>query len=569
MICGDSVGLGHITRTHLIAERLASRGHQVLVLASGGARFEARHERISVAGMPQLLSDAEAQAHVNGLLTAFQPDLITEDTGTRPDLRGLSGFAAPPKVLILRRMDGFGLERYRRGGSFAYYDRTLVLASAESLLSQPTVLPVTKRAMRASRRFRYFGPVYRMPTRAEVAAASARYGKRDAKLVVVSAGGGGDHGADDYCERLYHSAVEAATLLREDGLPAKFVIVAGPLFGAATPRPGPDVEVVSYEPALHALLHAADVAVIRPGANVLLEALSGPARLVLVPGHSHFEDQAHQSRILSQTSAALVASSEPADLAVACRLQLVAGPTGPRSQVPSAHRAIADALVEEAAVCDAGNRCAARDAGEVFFVLSGIAATSIPNAPFPMTAGRIGEGPISAVLDAATPTFPTVPWSVTSSVSTCRSLRIGICQPKDWTTVLPTHIDQAALDLLLLPEYDDIGGGDYLSSRRWIKHFGDLLPTVGFCLKTVSIRGRDWTELRQRSQATLSQGLLPAFLVDFHSRVLAQQLLAEILSWLRAEHLRILSPADLADRLSGDLLSPGSAAQSSLTSRMV
>ncbi len=567
MICGDGIGLGHASRTRLVADDLASRGHQVLVLASGGARFASGHERITVAPIPQLLSGPEDRAYLDGLLTEFGPDLITEDTGTRPDLRALDGFAVPPKVLILRRIDGFGLERYRRAGTFAYYQRTLLLSSAESLLSQPTVLPVTRRAMRASRRFRYLGPVYRTPAPAEVADAAARYRVEGARLVVVTAGGGGGHGSDDYCERLYDSASCAAALLRDE-FPVKFVIVTGPLYGSTVPRPAPDVQVVTYEPALHALLHAADVAVIRPGANVLFEALSGPARLVVVPSLSYFEDQVHEGQVLQDSHGAVVASAEPDDLAAACRRQLAAGPADVRWRAPSAHHAVAEALVAEAeAGADRGACAAGRTSGDgssqsVFFLLSRVPPG--PGAvPFPHLAGPARDRPGSVVTDVIAERPAPVPLSAAPEPPFSRPVRAGLWRCWDWTTVLPADVEQAGLDLLLLADGADISGGAYLSARRWLNHFSDLLPTIGLRLETVSIRDQDWTELRRRCQAALSKGTLPAFLIEFGADREAHRVVAEVASWLDTANLRALSAADAADLLSRELLSRGSTSEPS------
>jgi hypothetical protein len=187
----------------------------------------------------------------------------------------------------------------------------------------------------------------------------------------------------------------------------------------------------------------------------------------------------------------------------------------------------------------------------------------MPDAPFPRTATPVNEGPMSIVTDIVAPPSSKVPAVGDMPTSAHRSIRAGICQPGDWTTVLPTHIDHAGFDLLLLPERADIGGGDYLSAHRWLNHFEDLLPTIGFRLETISIRDQDWTELRQRSQVALSQGTLPAFLLEFESRPAVHQVVAGLVSWLTAEHLRVLSAADLADLLSRGLLGPDPSGQSS------
>jgi hypothetical protein len=84
------------------------------------------------------------------------------------------------------------------------------------------------------------------------------------------------------------------------------VFVAGPYYAGRRLRDSENVVVRQFEPRLPALLAAADVAVIKPGNNVLSEALAGRARLVLVPDVSFMEGlDEHAARVAARFGGAI------------------------------------------------------------------------------------------------------------------------------------------------------------------------------------------------------------------------------------------------------------------------
>lgn len=541
MISGDGVGLGHATRTRLLAEALVSRGHTVLVLTDSEALAEATSARLQVEWMPAAFSELAPRQRFEALLARFKPHLVTEDTGTRPDLRSIPAIKAARKVLLLRRVDGYGLERYRRAGTFDYYDRTFVLSTFQELLSQPTVLPVTRRAMRTSRRFRYFGPIYRTPSTVELDEAAARYRNNDTRLVVVSAGGGGDHGSDTYCKDLYDAVPEVAAALNEMGDPVKIVLVTGPLYRAPVPPLAPGLEVVAHEPALHALLHIADVAVLRPGTNVLFEAMSGSARLVLVPGKSHFEDQASHSQSWADAEGAVVSSSMVDDLVKACHTQVLAGPRQSPRPAPSAEAAVVAALMDEGEGRSFG--VADDRPHRSVFVLLSIEREDIEGSlPFSSVRVRRDGQPLAMVKS--------------TGHGSLESIRAGVYRPADWTTVLPRDIDEMEIDLLLTTDQRDSGGGDYLSAMQWLSHFASSLSVVSAHLETVMIDGDDWKGVRDRTHRAFAEGRTPAFLLQFAQQSVAVSVAGQLRRWFGEQSIRTLSPSDLGDALSSSLIAP-------------
>jgi hypothetical protein len=149
-----------------------------------------------------------------------------------------------------------------------------------------------------------------------------RYGM---PLVVVNGGAGGDQMPDGYGDRLFHAMTTVAARFDADSTPAHFVFVTGPYYAGRSLAERANVTVRRFEPNLHALLSIADVAVIKPGNNVLSEALSGTSQLILVPDASFMEGlDEHSQRIVADYSGT-VARPDADELEPLVRKALSAG----------------------------------------------------------------------------------------------------------------------------------------------------------------------------------------------------------------------------------------------------
>lgn len=303
LVKNDS-GLGHIRRAVVLSKALRRSGVSSVIVSQASSLVMFDDPELRVLNLPlmeRLKSSAAEEAYaalLDAVVARLDPELVVEDT--YPDRRyiGLPSLRGLPRVLVLRRLDPVAFEQVRRRGGFAHYDRVLVAQAREDFLAEPHT-SATRRLVMSSGRFRFVGPVFHEPTPQEVSAVLRRYQVGEQPLVVVNAGSGGDQLNDAFADRLFTNARRIANTCLRQGLSARFVLVLGPYYRGRQLEPGENVDVVEFEPRLAALLRLASVAVVRPGHNVVHEALGGPAQLVLVPGIPWMEGQPEFARRLA------------------------------------------------------------------------------------------------------------------------------------------------------------------------------------------------------------------------------------------------------------------------------
>ncbi|WP_405734774.1 hypothetical protein OG607_41010 [Streptomyces sp. NBC_01537] len=292
-------GLGNARRTVLIARALSevAPGMRIVLMGQGRPAPLLRGCGFPVVNLPvldRLPNDALDAAYLSllkSLVIRISPSIIVEDTYPDPRHLFLEPFRDLPKVLVMSGMTrGSYLERLRQDRHFRHFDRILVARERGDVVGALDLTRATRTVLDHTR-VRFCGPVFTLPDAGEVAAAGAAYSPGGDPLVVVSAGAGGDITTQAYPERLFGSMAEVAVRLHRDGVAARVVIVAGPHYRGVEPSTPPNTLLVRFAPDLPALLHAARVAVIRPGSNVLRETLSGPATTIVVPNFSWAEDQ--------------------------------------------------------------------------------------------------------------------------------------------------------------------------------------------------------------------------------------------------------------------------------------
>jgi predicted glycosyltransferase len=340
----NGIGLGHVRRALLIAEALRELKPEVEpVIVSQAQSTELLHRAgvraINLPVLHRLPNNTVArslQRILDGVLARLELDLLVEDTEPDSRYRRVPAYRELPSVFVLRRVDAIGFDRLRRTGAFEPVERVMVTDSRTRLLAEEHT-PASRLALRWSRRFRFVGPVY-------AAAASPRRSRPPS--VVVSAGGGGDHFDEAFSERLFLTAGDLAAAMPETA----FTLVIGPYYAGRSPQPAPNVRIVRFAHDLPALLGAARVAVIRPGHNVLYEALAGHPFVVLVPAPSHMEAQRERAFALASEypGVGVADLDRPYELEALLRRELAAESNGYlRSLPPPGQREIAQVVLEE------------------------------------------------------------------------------------------------------------------------------------------------------------------------------------------------------------------------------
>jgi hypothetical protein len=290
-------GLGHLRRASLVADAILDLepAAEVFFLIEGTSTnglLTRPHPVIQIPPLSRMGSDLQEWGYrtlVDELVAGIDPDVIVEDT--YPDDRHLSIESAldVPRVLLLRRVAPLALAGFRSSGYLGAYARVVLLDDRERFLADDQVGEVELLA-RYSSRLAFVGPVFRQPSGRDLELIRQRYGTGEGRLIVVNAGAGGEW-RGSIPERLYAAAAEIAAHALQAGSPDRFIVVLGPKFEGTPPLPSPNLDVVREEPLLPALVQIADVVIVRPGYNVVHEALGGSGRIIVVPDVSYLEQQ--------------------------------------------------------------------------------------------------------------------------------------------------------------------------------------------------------------------------------------------------------------------------------------
>jgi predicted glycosyltransferase len=352
----DSFGLGHLRRTLSLAHHVRSKlpdATQLVVsgaahtdgwslpagadwlklptvVKAGSGDYRPRSLECSIGSTVDLRSDIVLAAS-----RRFRPDFFVVDHV--PD--GLNGEALPALrlaaddgarlVLGLRDvLDGAPRVRraWRQAGVHelldALYDRIVVYGDA-SLYDVATEYEFSPAAVAKTRYVGYL----RAPAPAPAASVRERYGAGDERLVVVTAGGGGDG---------FPLMAAALDSLAAEPLPATQVIaVCGPLMADDEQRELerraagiPGLRLVTSVPDLADLVAAADAVVGMAGYNTVREILSYRRRALLVPRVDPRVEQLIRAEALERRGLVRVlhpAELTPERLGAELRLLLAAG----------------------------------------------------------------------------------------------------------------------------------------------------------------------------------------------------------------------------------------------------
>jgi hypothetical protein len=288
----NGIGLGHLRRALLLAQelrRIAPEVEPLIVSQAATTQLLAAADVPAVNlpllhRLPSTTIDRALFRMLGSLLRRLELDLVVEDTEPDGRLRRIPSYTEVPSVFVLRRVDGLGFDRLRTAGAFTRARRVLVAAPLERLLAEEHTA-ASRLGLRWSRRFVPVGDVY------GVARAGTATCPGDGR-VVVNAGAGGDHFDEAYCDRLFRTATIVAKRL-----PAvPFTFVLGPYYAGTAHGVGSNVEVLGFADDLPERLARARAAVVRPGHNVLREALVGGAAVAIVPGVAHMESHEEEAR---------------------------------------------------------------------------------------------------------------------------------------------------------------------------------------------------------------------------------------------------------------------------------
>ena len=351
----NGLGLGHVRRATLVAQSLQQRGHMdPVIISQAGSTALYAGSSLRVLNLPRLsrvshvLVEDACLAILDEVAARVAPSVIVEDTYPDPRLREIDSLRGVPRMLVTRRLDASSLEQMVEDRSFAGLDRIAYCQTVEEFRSEGHSSSI-ERVMRLSGIARFVGPLWRSASPEERAQARSRYARDSHRLVVVTLGGGGDKYLDAFARRMIEGVITAGVTIGGLGRSWCMVIVAGPYSRGSIPTFNeiPGITLVEFEPELPALLAAADVVVLKPGTNALLEALDGDARLILVPDRSYREGLPEYAERLARAYGHSVSVPEAGPLTVAL-YDALNSDTSPRLRPGSSADAVAG-MVEQVA----------------------------------------------------------------------------------------------------------------------------------------------------------------------------------------------------------------------------
>lgn len=243
---------------------------------------------------------------LNKLVERINPSIVIEDTYPEERYLNLPSLINTPKILLINRLVSSEFEEYYFSGVVNQYNKLIVLRNKEKFIDELTSLEVRNYA-KFSPKVKYHENIFNVPATNIKREIRKKY-KIDnyENSILVNCGAGGWHIGENICKAIFEETIKAANKVVEEGRNALMVIVLGPYSDYLKKdlkkliKYPDNVKLISFEPNLDALLHIVDLAILRPGYNSTMEAISGKANILLLPGISYMEKQDQWCQELSR-----------------------------------------------------------------------------------------------------------------------------------------------------------------------------------------------------------------------------------------------------------------------------
>lgn len=526
----NGIGYGHLRRALLLADRVREAGQlRPIVISQASSLDLLRTTTVPVLNLPLLHRVPSAVGEdcyleiLDDVLARLEPAVVVEDTYPDERYGALAALHGVPRLLVARRLDGLSFDQLRKRGAFARYERIL-LAQDQEALALEGHSGNSLAAIHFSDLVQAVGNIHCIPDRGAVAQLRAR--QQGTPLVVVNAGAGGDQLADGFGDRLFQACYQIAERFLSVGHPARFVLVTGPYYAGTDLPETPNTTVQRFTPELSALLAAADVAVIKPGNNVLSEALQGSANLVLVPDASFMEGVDDHARRIAEQYGGTVTAPDRGQLEPAIRQALTLPPRQRRPDAPDqAVKEVVAAIHEHA-----GERAPSVAAKQLALILRLPAGVQLDqHGPFRYVA-TLDDSDATAVGRL----------SRAGIAQTCPSTLLADGPPSGGTT--PQHIVDHGARLLLSagPELDP-------AVRRWLELDPPRPSLLSATLMTARPRSPRLIAGCRLLARLLDNATITAALLDLTALTgkEARDYLVGLSAWLAQQPVSVASPDDL------------------------
>lgn len=295
----NGIGFGHFKRALVIADAFDKSEYDVRFIVQASATDIFRGRDYPVYAFPLLYSIKHNNGReviyslINSLISKLGPSVVFEDTYPEDDYLNIPALYNIPRMLIIRRVDSNHLDNLFFDGYLSSYDMLLFMEKKERILDKISN-PAVKTYLNYSENCNFVGDIFDKVENYQKDRVIKKYCLLQYKKnVVFNCGAGGWHKGINICKKIFDDGLKAVSEIADTHPEYQFVFVTGPYSGWSIPdsKNKKNIRIEQYEENLSSLFQGADVCIIRPGYNAVMECLAGDCDIILLPNISYMEKQ--------------------------------------------------------------------------------------------------------------------------------------------------------------------------------------------------------------------------------------------------------------------------------------
>lgn len=298
----NGIGFGHFKLALTIAEKFDKNNFEIIFITQAKSTRIFKGYDYKVINIPPTYSLKNNNEILfiyklaNRIIEKIRPSVVIEDTYPDDFYLNLPQLQFVPKILIINRLIASEFENYYYSGVLGQYDKILVIKDQQEFLDELTSTEI-KNFIKYSNHVVFCGNVFNEPN--EICRFNIRtkyqFDKYQ-KNIIVNCGAGGWHIGENVCNDIFKKIIEISNRICI-GSYAQLILLLGPYSSYIAEGLNKqianytNINLVDFEDHSDALFYEADLVILRPGYNSTMEALSGTANVLLLPGISYMENQ--------------------------------------------------------------------------------------------------------------------------------------------------------------------------------------------------------------------------------------------------------------------------------------
>lgn len=348
----NGIGFGHFKRAIVIANSFDKDLFDIsfVVQASSTAIFTDRGYKVYAFPLLYSIKGNSARLIIyrtlNSLLEEIRPCMVFEDTHPEDDYLNLPALRNVPRSFIYRRTEGGYFEQLYKQGYLGNYEFIFTMESKATILKK-LVIPEVKCFVQYSSKVISCGDIFDQPDEMTKRNIRKKYNlEKYRKNIVFNCGAGGWHIGTNICTDIFGMGMSIAQQISSSTDDYQFIFITGPYSSGTilNTNSNKNIRIVEYEKNLAALFSCADICVVRPGYNAVMECLNGNADIVLIPGISYMEAQSIWCEELKDAYGVNIVPSDKLELLFGCLTDLLSHSKRMNKSIGSNEYVIADKI---------------------------------------------------------------------------------------------------------------------------------------------------------------------------------------------------------------------------------